>query len=126
MPPTLLIAFFKDMVFALLSTKASEFFDGWWKEKPVEVAIDHTAEALRSEYNGLGLLLQDWAKRPLVARALAGFARGTPIPDVASALLDELRDCKEFCVNGHEVDFLPQGGRPWPKRTKSISCSISS
>lgn len=35
-------------------------------------------------------------------------------------------ECKEFCVNGHGVVSLPQGGRPWPNRTKSTDCSIRS
>src|SRR5262245_50442103 len=30
---------------------------------------------------------------------------------------ERVRDCKEFCVNGHGLHSLPQGGRPWPNRT---------
>lgn len=90
MPTTLLVAFLKDMVFAWLSTKAIGFFDDWWKEEPVESAVNQTAEALRPEYDGLAVHLRDWAKRPAVAKALAGFARGEPIHQIASALINEL------------------------------------
>ena len=49
-----------------------------------------------------------------------------PLVDTFVTEVSQPRDCKEFCVSGHGVDFLPQGGRPWPRPTKSISCSINS
>ena len=43
----------------------------------------------------------------------------------ARALRERARgDCKEFCVNGRRVHFLPQGGRPWPNRTNSTDSWI--
>lgn len=104
MVATLLIAFLKDMMLGLLTTKASDAIQGWSQQKPVQVAIDETAKALESEYVGLGGQLREWSERPDVADILLRFSRGSlPAADAADQLLKALDD----------VGFVPApGGTP--------------
>src|SRR5262249_11840045 len=91
MSPTLLIAFLQDSIVSILSAKATDTVLEWWRQQPVDVAIDQTAETLRGGYDGLGWQLRDWAHRPIVAETLLKLSRGTqPATDVAVTLIREL------------------------------------